>query len=145
MCGWLFVCVYFFFSSRRRHTSCGRDWSSDVCSSDLVARRRPDAPALVWDGGALTWQTLERRAGGVARQLSGRGVAAGDTIALVLHNGWVFVAALWGGLKLGATIAPLNPLLAAGERDRMLDHLRPALVLEDVPEDEARGQTGDAV
>src|SRR3989442_3861462 len=26
----------FFFSSRRRHTRCGRDWSSDVCSSDLV-------------------------------------------------------------------------------------------------------------
>src|SRR5207245_4508344 len=24
----------FFFSSRRRHTSCYRDWSSDVCSSD---------------------------------------------------------------------------------------------------------------
>src|SRR5207245_8075762 len=24
------------FSSRRRHTSCYRDWSSDVCSSDLV-------------------------------------------------------------------------------------------------------------
>src|SRR3989442_479197 len=23
-----------FFSSRRRHTRCGRDWSSDVCSSD---------------------------------------------------------------------------------------------------------------
>src|SRR6266498_4589941 len=29
-------CVFFFFSSRRRHTRCGRDWSSDVCSSDLV-------------------------------------------------------------------------------------------------------------
>src|SRR5215813_15242040 len=27
--------VVFFFSSRRRHTRCGRDWSSDVCSSDL--------------------------------------------------------------------------------------------------------------
>src|SRR2546429_5810143 len=25
-----------FFSSRRRHTRCSRDWSSDVCSSDLV-------------------------------------------------------------------------------------------------------------
>src|ERR1035438_10765631 len=25
----------FFFSSRRRHTRCLRDWSSDVCSSDL--------------------------------------------------------------------------------------------------------------
>src|SRR2546429_800934 len=29
-----------FFSSRRRHTSCSRDWSSDVCSSDLIARVR---------------------------------------------------------------------------------------------------------
>src|SRR5919107_1979921 len=27
----------FFFSSRRRHTRYWRDWSSDVCSSDLVA------------------------------------------------------------------------------------------------------------
>src|SRR3989449_6366691 len=26
---------FFFFSSRRRHTRCSRDWSSDVCSSDL--------------------------------------------------------------------------------------------------------------
>src|SRR2546429_2683762 len=28
--------VVFFFSSRRRHTRCSRDWSSDVCSSDLI-------------------------------------------------------------------------------------------------------------
>src|SRR5690606_40634507 len=28
--------VLFFFSSRRRHTRFSRDWSSDVCSSDLV-------------------------------------------------------------------------------------------------------------
>src|SRR5690242_21141609 len=30
--------VYFFFSSRRRHTRLTCDWSSDVCSSDLIAR-----------------------------------------------------------------------------------------------------------
>src|SRR2546429_8490269 len=29
------VCDIFFFSSRRRHTRCSRDWGSDVCSSDL--------------------------------------------------------------------------------------------------------------
>src|SRR2546422_7828690 len=29
--------ILFFFSSRRRHTRCSRDWSSDVCSSDLRA------------------------------------------------------------------------------------------------------------
>src|SRR5216683_1291215 len=30
-------CCFFFFSSRRRHTRSDRDWSSDVCSSDLGA------------------------------------------------------------------------------------------------------------
>src|SRR2546428_904339 len=30
------TCDVFFFSSRRRHTRSDRDWSSDVCSSDLV-------------------------------------------------------------------------------------------------------------
>src|SRR5690606_14414883 len=37
---WLFVIYcfffFFFFSSRRRHTRFSRDWSSDVCSSDLL-------------------------------------------------------------------------------------------------------------
>src|SRR5262245_65245109 len=28
--------LFFFFSSRRRHTRCLSDWSSDVCSSDLL-------------------------------------------------------------------------------------------------------------
>src|SRR2546421_1710248 len=40
------LCFFFFFSSRRRHTRSDRDWSSDVCSSDL--------------------QRLERRVRGVA-------------------------------------------------------------------------------
>src|SRR5260221_9681020 len=32
----LFVIFFFFFSSRRRHTRSLCDWSSDVCSSDLI-------------------------------------------------------------------------------------------------------------
>src|SRR2546429_3691426 len=32
----------FFFSSRRRHTRCSRDWSSDVCSSDLKLQLSAD-------------------------------------------------------------------------------------------------------
>src|SRR5205807_4479907 len=35
------TCLYFFFSSRSRHTRLQGDWSSDVCSSDL-----PAAPGL---------------------------------------------------------------------------------------------------
>src|SRR3989449_8920467 len=38
-CTLLFI-HFFFFSSRRRHTRCSRDWSSDVCSSDLPISRR---------------------------------------------------------------------------------------------------------
>src|SRR5690606_41699516 len=45
--------VYFFFSSRRRHTRFSRDWSSDVCSSDLfdliprIKKARPELPIIV--------------------------------------------------------------------------------------------------
>src|SRR5206468_7424012 len=39
--------VFFFFASRRRHTRSDRDWSSDVCSSDLLRRRRYKLPAAL--------------------------------------------------------------------------------------------------
>src|SRR2546422_4416516 len=38
----LFFFFFFFFSSRRRHTRCSRDWSSDVCSSDLKEETESD-------------------------------------------------------------------------------------------------------
>src|SRR5579872_1843297 len=40
----MFILFFFFFSSRRRHTRCGRDWSSDVCSSDLFC------PPIIGEG-----------------------------------------------------------------------------------------------
>src|SRR5690554_6254969 len=43
------VFIFFFFSSRRRHTRCGRDWSSDVCSSDLVQTSEADL-GIAFDG-----------------------------------------------------------------------------------------------
>src|SRR5262249_26000182 len=39
-------CLFFFFSSRRRHTRLVSDWSSDVCSSDLGRRRLVRADAV---------------------------------------------------------------------------------------------------
>src|SRR5690606_39379901 len=58
--------LMFFFSSRRRHTRFSRDWSSDVCSSDLVRvlGRRRDR------GGA---RGRSRRGGGLAGDPFGRG------------------------------------------------------------------------
>src|SRR2546422_25822 len=46
----------FFFSSRRRHTRCSRDWSSDVCSSDLY-------PGDQWHGALVRMVTACRAYG----------------------------------------------------------------------------------
>src|SRR6266550_7700701 len=57
---------FFFFSSRRRHTRCSRDWSSDVCSSDLNAGQLVGTVmiARVWRvaGFELAGSPLVRRA-----------------------------------------------------------------------------------
>src|SRR5690625_7464188 len=41
--------MFFFFSSRRRHTRWPRDWSSDVCSSDLCVRTAEEQGKELWD------------------------------------------------------------------------------------------------
>src|SRR6266567_4866993 len=46
MRGYLSICIVFFFSSRRRHTRFDCDWSSDVCSSDLLPELRVRYPDL---------------------------------------------------------------------------------------------------
>src|SRR5699024_11731460 len=43
------ITVYFFFSSRRRHTRSKRDWSSDVCSSDLYGQQNTSQMATTKD------------------------------------------------------------------------------------------------
>src|SRR2546428_13045912 len=65
---------FFFFSSRRRHTRSDRDWSSDVCSSDLSrvgfapmipVVRRPVEPAMLEPG--LAFDPDGHQVGGIER------------------------------------------------------------------------------
>lgn len=104
---------------------------------EAVARRQPHAPALGWAGGALTYRQLDRRAGGVARDLADRGTRPGDIVAVSLPNAWPFAAALLGALKLGATAMPLNPLLSPAERERVVTQLAPTLSIDVVTDAEA--------
>src|SRR2546429_6035260 len=48
----------FFFSSRRRHTRCSRDWSSDVCSSDLNQYSGAGGGVFKSTDGGKTWRAL---------------------------------------------------------------------------------------
>src|SRR5687768_18378891 len=81
---------FFFFSSRRRHTRCSRDWSSDVCSSDLGLDLKPgdvaaranfctlDAKGIVTDRRAGRIETevrSEERRVGKSVDLGGRRIS----------------------------------------------------------------------
>src|SRR5690349_22751325 len=59
---------FFFFSSRRRHTRSLRDWSSDVCSSDLEVRARGERALCVFADGGPGGRGV-RRDRGVAHRL----------------------------------------------------------------------------
>src|SRR6266496_5706835 len=52
--------IFFFFSSRRRHTRSLRDWSSDVCSSDLLDPVQ-GAGKRVRDRRQVRWQVVWQR------------------------------------------------------------------------------------
>ena len=80
----------------------------------------------------ITYAGLWARVGGFAHWLGEQGVAPGDRVALTLLNSREFVVALLGGLVHGVTMAPLDPLLAPHERDRIVADLRPALVVDKV-------------
>src|ERR1035441_10777430 len=79
---------FFFFSSRRRHTRCLSDWSSDVCSSDLLC-----LPSLHGVDAYIYQQETVRK---VLRHFKGRALLAdevglGKTIeaCLVLKEYWM--------------------------------------------------------
>src|SRR3712207_6385238 len=109
---------FFFFSSRRRHTRYWRDWSSDVCSSDLSRSALDflDAPKRLsrfLDGTMIRLLTAPARAGGRAGvRLVGAGFSLFSRIiskilgGQLLHDISAFVSALdtmFGGFRERAT------------------------------------------
>src|SRR5699024_12167250 len=87
------VCLFFFFSSRRRHTRSKRDWSSDVCSSDLFVTGhcersidRLDWQALAQDKQTLAFYMSVGQLARIEERLIAHGRAASTPIALV-ENG----------------------------------------------------------
>ena len=103
-----------------------------VCHLESNARRFAGKASLVWESGSLTWSELDRLASGFAHDLSRRGVRAGDRVAIVLPVRSDFVIAFLGILKLGATAAPLNPLLKSEELATLVADLKPKQIVDQV-------------
>src|SRR5205814_5905876 len=111
---------YFFFSSRRRHTRCLSDWSSDVCSSDLTAERET----------VLTQHldVLEERKGPRRRDLFDERLFRDAQRARLMPQQRMVVADAVGDLEM---IGGVNrdALVAARQRDRTHDLQKLAVLL----------------
>jgi O-succinylbenzoic acid--CoA ligase len=79
------------------------------------ARTIPDRLAVIVGGERWTFAELDARANRAARRLAALGVAAGDRVAVLLHNGPAMVELVHAVPRLGAILVPLNARLAAAE------------------------------
>ena len=88
------------------------DYPRDRCVHELFeaqVARSPDADAVVWDGGRLSYAELNARANRLAHHLISLGVNAGDYVALLIERSADLVAAELAILKCGAAYVPLDP------------------------------------
>ena len=75
-----------------------------------TARNRPDSPALLFKGARVTYGELDRLSTACAAAFAALGIERGDRVGLLLPNCPQFFIAQFGAWKLGAIVAPLNPL-----------------------------------
>src|SRR5579871_451793 len=88
-----------------------------------AARDRPDAPALLFKGRTVSYEELDRASDACAAAFAAIGVKRGDRVGLLLPNCPQFFVAEFGAWKLGAIVAPLNPIYTEHELEGPLrDH-----------------------
>ena len=79
------------------------------------AKAYPHKPALLFDGGSLTYGQVDRLSDQLAAGLRATGFAPGDAIGLQLPNVPQFVISYFALLKAGCVVVPMNVLLKAAE------------------------------
>jgi long-chain acyl-CoA synthetase len=79
------------------------------------ARTQPDRPAILFKGARVTYGELDRLSDACASAFTALGIARGDRVGLLLPNCPQFVIAQFGAWKIGAIVAPLNPIYTEHE------------------------------
>lgn len=75
----------------------------------------PDRPAVIVDDKVVTYAQLEARSNQVANLLGALGVGEGDHVAVLLENRAEFFDVVWGALRIGVYVTPINWHLTAKE------------------------------
>ena len=126
--------------AERRQILC--DWNAtalpypaDATLPGLFAaqvQRTPDAPALIFEGEALTYRQLDRRANQLANHLRKNGVGPETLVALCMERSTEMVVAMWAVLKAGGAYVPLDPDYPAERLAFMLaDAAAPVLLTQE--------------
>ncbi|GAA3535529.1 long-chain acyl-CoA synthetase [Aeromicrobium flavum] len=120
-------------------------------SDDLreTARRDPEGIALIEPRTErrVTWAEFDQWADRVAQTLLGRGVLAGQRVALVMSNGIDLAVAYYGVLRGGMVAVPINPRATPREISRMVAACAPKIVVGDAQSitQVRQADTGDSV
>lgn len=73
------------------------------------AASHPDATAVSWNQGRMSYRNLNDRAERLADKLAGQGVRAGDIVAFAIERSAEMLIAILGIVKMGAAYLPLDP------------------------------------
>ncbi len=111
------------------------------------AKTHPEKPALLFDGGSLTFRQVDELSDRLAAGLRSMGLAAGDRIGLQLPNIPQFVVAYFAILKAGCVVVPMNVLLKAPEISFQLGncHAKAIVTWAGTAEDAAKAADAAAV
>lgn len=74
-----------------------------------------DKPAFIFEGTETSYSQLEEAINKFANRLRELGIKKGDHVAIILGNSPYFVISLYGALKAGAIIIPVNPIYTPHE------------------------------
>ncbi|MDG4667571.1 amino acid adenylation domain-containing protein [Mycobacterium sp. 236(2023)] len=97
-----------------------------------IAGSRLGSVALTWSAGSLTYRELDEAADRVAAALSDAGVSAETPVAVKLSRGPDYVIAMFGVLKAGGVIVPLDPGMPKDRIADILDQAGVQLTIDDV-------------
>ncbi|MDQ4124733.1 MAG: amino acid adenylation domain-containing protein, partial [Actinomycetota bacterium] len=96
----------------RRFNDTGGEYAADVLMHEhfeALARERPDAVALRFEGTAVTYREVNERANRLAHHLRALGLGPGDLAGVLLDRGIELVVSVLGVLKSGAAYVPVDP------------------------------------
>jgi len=97
------------------------------------AREEPAAVALIFKGRGISVAALDRASDALAHSFVRLGVKSGDRVALVLPNAPQFVICMFAAWKIGAIVAPQNPIYTDRELEESLAASRPETIVTLTP------------